>query len=460
MNEPQAKNVARRSASWRTQSVVLRGLFYPLPFDERHFVWFAMLAVSVVYVSRYALTNPFVDEWEFIPVLLQEKPGLPWLWELHNEHRFPLPRAIYLSLFRLTGNLRIGCFISLAGMSLLALGWMSLAARIRGRPSICDAVFPLLLMHPGQGENLYMGYQMCFMLMAVLACMLMWVMVKFNGQDAFRRAVAATLVGWLLLLCGAGGLAYGVAAAAWVALLAIRGGMKLWQRGLLLSLVAMTPLYIAICFQDYVRPGHHPPSAGMYESLRVGLQAQSMAFGPSATGLWPVIGIAVLLVATVVIALLASSAIRDLRSVGLLLFVLAGGAVSFGIGWGRSGFQNDMGFAWRYGWIVFPPVAAAYFAWLLRGGRVSIYGPAVLFIVAVCVTPVNVISAFHDAETKLLVSEQAWEADVRSGLTADQMIAKHFPNYHEPLRSKMANALRLMRDRRYTYYESLGREHP
>jgi len=460
MNEPQAKNVARRSASWRTQSVVLRGLFYPLPFDERHFVWFAMLAVSVVYVSRYALTNPFVDEWEFIPVLLQEKPGLPWLWELHNEHRFPLPRAIYLSIFRLTGDLSIGCFISLAGMSLLALGCMRLAGRIRGRASICDAVFPLLLMHPGQGENLYMGYQMCFMLMAVLSCMLMWVMVRFTEGDVFRRALIATLLGWLLLLCGAGGLSYGFAAAAWVARLAICCPLKWWQRVLLLVLVAVSPLYIAFYFQGYARPGHHPPSAGIYESLRVGLQAQSMVFGPSATGLWPVIGIVVLLVGMLVIAFLISSTFRDPRSAGLLFFVLAGGAVSFGIGWGRSGFHNDMGFAWRYGWIVFPPVAAAYFTWLLQGGRISFHGPAILFIVVACVTPVNVVSGFRDAETKLRVFEQAWEADVRSGLTADEMIARHFPNYHEPLRSETANSLRLMRDHRYSYYESLGREHP
>lgn len=423
-------------------------------------LWLVMLITSLVYVSRYALTNPFVDEWEFVPVLYGEKPRIPWLWELHNEHRFPLPRVIYLLQFRASGDLRLGCYVSCLSMSLLAAGLIRLARDVRGRPSLFDAVFPMLLMHPGQGENLYMGYQMCFMLMTVLACTLLWVIVKCTGQAAFHRAIVATLLGWLLLLCGSAGLPYGVAAGAWVVLLAFRGKLMMWQRVLLLALVGITPLYIALYFQGYVRPGHHPPSAGLYESLRVGLQAQSMAFGPSATGLWPVLAIALLFAAILVFALLVASAFRDLRSAGLLLFALAGGAVSFGIGWGRSGFHNDMGFAWRYGWIVFPPVAAAYFAWLLRCGRLSRHGPAALFIVVACLTPVNVASGFRDAETKLRPSEEAWEADVRSGLTADQMIAKHFPNYHEPLRGEIAKSLQLMRDHRYSYYESLGRESP
>jgi hypothetical protein len=129
-----------------------------------------MFVPGLVYVSRYALTNPYVDEWHFIPVLLGDEPSLPWLWTLHNEHRFPLPRLIYLSLFHLTGDLRTGCYASFLAISTLAIGLMRLARGIRGRASLCDAVFPLMLMHVGQDENLYMGYQLCFMLVTLLAC--------------------------------------------------------------------------------------------------------------------------------------------------------------------------------------------------------------------------------------------------------------------------------------------------
>src|SRR4051812_24157472 len=192
-------------------------------------LWLALFAAGLVYVGRYALTNPYVDEWTFVPVLLGDKPAGPWLWELHNEHRFPLPRLIYIGLFRLTGDLRAGCLISLIGISLVAAGLMHLARRVRGRASLADAVFPLLLMHVGQGENLYMGYQLAFMLTAALAAGLLAVVVwpepeasaraeapalaDASGSGSFRRALLTTLLGWLLLTCGAAGLAFGVAAA-------------------------------------------------------------------------------------------------------------------------------------------------------------------------------------------------------------------------------------------------------
>src|SRR5262245_43637739 len=140
-------------------------------------LWLCLFAAGLIYVNRYALTNPYVDEWAFVPVLLGEKPAGPWLWELHNEHRFPLPRLVYVGLFRLTGDLRAGCLVSLIGISLVAAGLMYLARRVRGRASLSDAVFPLLLMHVGQGENLYMGYQLAFMLTATLAAGLLAVMV-------------------------------------------------------------------------------------------------------------------------------------------------------------------------------------------------------------------------------------------------------------------------------------------
>jgi hypothetical protein len=144
----------------------------------------------------------------------------------------------------------------------------------------------------------------------------------------------------------------------------------------------------------------------------------------------------------------------------LLIFVGAGAAVAFGVGWGRSGFHDDMGFAWRYGWLTFPPIAASYFTWLLRSGRVSQYGPAALLVVVLILCPVNVVSGFRDAETKMRPFEVAWEADVRAGMTADEVVGKHFSKEPPTLQRLMADDLRLMRDHRYLYYESLGREEP
>lgn len=447
-------------------------------------VWLAMLVPGLVYVTRYPLVNPFVDEWAFVPVLLGDEPAGPWLWELHNEHRFVLPRVVYLGLFRLTGRLGDGCLVSFLGMSLLAAGLVRLARAVRGRSDLADAAFPLLLMHTGQGENLYMGYQMCFMLVAVLAGGLLGMMVHSSGgrppglpdvldrpgglsppkgASGFRPALLAALLGLLLLACGAAGLVYGVVATIWVLYLAVRGPMHPWQRLVLVLLVGLTPVYIAVYSQGYRRPGHHPESAGVFESVRIGLEAQAMALGPAATGLWPVIGVGLVLVAGWVVGLLLQMTWQtrgNPRIVGLLLFVLAGGAVAFGIGWGRSGFHNDMGFAWRYGWITVPPVAAAYFTWLLRGGRVAQYAPRLLALALLVIAPVNTVSGFLDAETRVRPAEAAIEADVRAGRTADEVVERNFPDYPPALRRDMAGAMRRMRDHGYAYYQSLGREAP
>jgi len=444
-------------------------------------VWLAMFCAGLAYVERYALVNPYVDEWAFMPVLFGERPAGPWLWEQHNEHRFPLPRLIYLGLFRLTGDLRTGCWVSFLGISLLAAGLIRLARSVRGQSHLADAVFPLLLMHTGQGENLYMGYQLAFMLTTALAGVLLGLIVTTSwpqrsnpaddpplarsesnrdGCDHFRRGLCATIVGWLLLTCGASGLVYGIAAAAWIVLLAAFGWMSKTRRIVLVLLAVFTPVYAVVYFQGYVRPSHHPPSAGVFESARIALEAQSMAFGPSATGLWPAIGLAVCFLGGAVVTGLAVQFRRDIRFAGLLLYVAAGAAVAFGIGWGRSGFMDNMGFAWRYGWITVPFVFATYFTWLIRGGRVAAYGTCALALVALALMPVNSISGFLNGENKVRPFETAWEADVRAGWTAEQVVDKHFPDYRDQTRQEVIEAMRLMRDRRYAYYESLGRETP
>src|SRR5262249_61732472 len=119
-----------------------------------------------------------------------------------------------------------------------------------------------------------------------------------------------------------------------------------------LALLAfITPIYGCFYLHGYARPSHHPPSAGVVESVRIALEAQAMAFGPAATGLWPAVGIGLLVGGASLFVYVIRIVIcrrGDIRLAGMLLYLGAGAAVAFGIGWGRSGFQDDMGFAWRY----------------------------------------------------------------------------------------------------------------
>ena len=47
------------------------------------------------------------------------EPVLPWLWAQHNEHRLPLPRAVFLTMFRVTHDFRTGMNLQVAMLSAL-----------------------------------------------------------------------------------------------------------------------------------------------------------------------------------------------------------------------------------------------------------------------------------------------------------------------------------------------------
>jgi hypothetical protein len=188
-----------------------------------------------------------------------------------------------------------------------------------------------------------------------------------------------------------------------------------------------------------------------------------MALGPAATGLWPGIAVLLIIVAVSVVAQLVVwffQSHMDPRSVGLLLFLGAAGAVGFGIGWGRSGFHDDMGFAWRYGWLTAPGIWVAYFTWLVRGGRVGTYGPAALAFVALVLFPVNEASGFIDGEEKVRRADAALEATVRAGPTVDEMMRTRFATLPKDWQDRIAQSLRAMRDHHYTYYGALAGEGP
>src|SRR5262245_58601504 len=170
-------------------------------------VWAILTLAALAFVAAIGTNAPYADEWEFVPALLGEEPQLPWLWAQHNEHRLPLPRAVYLGLFKLTHDFRAGMVLQVAMLSALSLALMRLAASLRGGPHWSDVFFPVSLLHVGHWENFVMGYQFCFALFAVLTCGLVVVALCITRETAFRSGVLAGVLLALLALTGGFGLA-------------------------------------------------------------------------------------------------------------------------------------------------------------------------------------------------------------------------------------------------------------
>jgi len=129
-------------------------------------VWAALTLAAAGYVHFYGPNLPVHDEWLFVPSLFDTPSGqLRWLFERHGEHRYPLARAVYLSLFHLSGNdFRAGMWAVLALHAGAAALFLRAADLARGRVAYSDCWFPVLLLHRGHAENLLMGYQVAFLL--------------------------------------------------------------------------------------------------------------------------------------------------------------------------------------------------------------------------------------------------------------------------------------------------------
>lgn len=440
--------------------------------------WAVLSLQALIFVILYPHSGPIIDEWEFITAVTGEESFWPWLWKLHNEHRFPLPRLIWLPLTQWTGDFRAGCYVSLVAVCLFTLQMIRLAARMRGQLHFADAFFPLTLLHVGHWENLRMGYQIVFMMNLVLAGWLLQIILTTSRDNLLRRGVQGGIVTLLLLGCGAGGLAFGPFMAVWLAylfLLIVCTKSAGRRRAIALPMLAILfTVYIGLYLQGYHRPAHHrdpietwgSQSAAAWQALRSAMQALSMAFGPGAIGLWPASAFIVGLVSFECIMHLARASIARVadrpRIVGLLLYFGAVLFMAFGIGWGRcvfltaDGQPGDMGFASRYCWIVWPGLAAIYFQWLLFGSkRQARWIPIVLFGITAAMLPFNVATGFIEG-VKHQAYHAAWEQSVRAGMSDQALIEKYFPDYYADLKERMESSLLLLRRDQFQYYRPLN----
>ncbi len=50
--------------------------------------WAILVLLNLMFIIRYSAPGPIIDEWDFISAVTGEEDFWPWMWQLHNEHRF------------------------------------------------------------------------------------------------------------------------------------------------------------------------------------------------------------------------------------------------------------------------------------------------------------------------------------------------------------------------------------
>ncbi|MCI0354869.1 MAG: hypothetical protein L0099_07515, partial [Acidobacteria bacterium] len=153
--------------------------------------WVLMFGAALVFVAWYGSNVPSWDDWDMIPTATGVQPvTLEWLWSQHNEHRIPVPRLVMLGLYGLFGlDFQVGMYFNVISTALLALALAVAARRLRGRWSVTDAFFPLLLLNWGQGVNFIWGWQVEFYLSTVLAGIVLLVILPTSPQLSVHRAL-------------------------------------------------------------------------------------------------------------------------------------------------------------------------------------------------------------------------------------------------------------------------------
>lgn len=386
--------------------------------------WAGMTVTALGFVAHFGHDAPWADEWEFVPALTGHEPVGPWLWTQHNEHRLPLPRLLFWTLYQLTGDFRSGMVAQVLMLSALSIYVMRAAAQLRGHSSVVDAAVPLGLLHVGHAENFLMGYQVCFALVTVLVTFMLVEAVRATPESARQTAWRVGVALLLLEACGGAGLVFAMPVGAWLILLAVKH--RAWA-GLLFA--ALAAAYLAVYFVGYERPAHHPPTRPdqLGLAILITLEVLGMGFGYGAVAVWPTASAAV-------VGLLGLTACHGRRSPGVLALCVGTAGVAAAIGYGRAGFDSwDMGLWSRYGLLAWPALAAAHLTFAGEVGRLRRV-PAAIAMITVILVPWNTVAGWRWAG--VYTDRQAlYAADEAAGMPAEELAAKHLADMMQDRRA-------------------------
>lgn len=400
-------------------------------------VWGVLSLLALGFILISGCNAPAVDEWEFVAELVGQAPVLSWLWAQHNEHRLPLSKLIYLGQFRLTHDFRSGMLLQVGMLSVLSLGLMKLAARLRSYPHWTDAFFPISLLHLGHWENFLLGYQICFTLFTILVTGLIVIALQATRQTAFGTGIFAAGLAFLVALTGGFGLPILFTSISWLVYLAfvLWRDQKKRRSMCLLFLAGLGSIYPWLYFSHFHRPENIPASTDPVAIALVSGQVLGMAFGIGFSAIWWAVLIGEVVMVSATINLLIRQA-RDANllpaSVGLIAIVLGLCGIALAIGIGRAGFGSEMGLWSRYSLLIWPLLCATYLTWAKAGrGQATPTGlvkwiPLTLCVCAVLAFPTNTGAGLYTAN-RIVSRDVAFQQDLRNGLPDAELIAKHFP---------------------------------
>ena len=417
--------------------------------------WVLMALGATAFVAWYGSPIPVADDYNIVFPLIGVRPvSLEWLWEQCNEHRIAFPKLILLAADRLAGSdIRAGMFLSVATLAGLAAALIGLSARLSGGTRSSDALFPILLLHPGHATNLLWSIQLAFILPTALGTAFLIPIVGRPAWPGLRTAaMAGTLLG-VLPLSGGTGLAFVPALALWLLVAAWaeaqsgRPGAR--RRAALIAMATIPGLTLSALYFRGFQPGIHPESeAWLLAGLRTGLQFLSGGLGRPAAQAWPMSGVATLGLVALALGFLGRAWLcrpqERPRIFGLLAFLAAMVSLAAAVGWGRGWAGDRAGFQDRYETMAVPlwcwlPFAFRLYAPAAIGRQI----PNALFAVSCALAWPNTQAGLEHGR-ELAVNLNGLRRDLLAGMPTYQVVRHHTQQFNSN-HDEVARLLPLLR---------------
>ena len=419
-------NALRIAIEW--QAVVVWGL------------WIAALVWTGAYVAQHGHNLPANDEWAFIDITYASvSKQVEWIGQPHQEHRFPLSRAVFLGLLWATGHdFRAGMWLSAGLLAGAALMLILAARQLRGRTVLADAVFPILFLHPGHTENLMMGYQIAFTI--TVFTLGLFALVVARSPDVSTGRSAAWGAGCLIVVANGGwlGLVFTPWIGIWTTLQAYRALRTDRQRGLgWFAAAAVVGAAAYLAWLMWVMLKSQQEGVARAEAMGFVVRARSIAevigigFGPGIATLIDMAAAGWVLLVIQAMTALALLVIgwraRDERRVawGLLAMLLGVWAFAFGIGYSRGS-----GLASRYTSFTALGIAVPFLAMARYAPRSTWPLAPIVAAAGVVLLPQNAKHGRYEGAT-LDERYQRFTADVRSGMPMDVLAGRHVDFWHK-----------------------------
>jgi hypothetical protein len=396
-------------------------------------VWAVTAALAVVGVAHVLLNArniPMAEDWHLARPLGRAEPGFwDWVWSQNNEHRLPVARLIYLGLVEVTRDFRAGAVFDTLLMAAVAAALVVLARRLRGRTSVVDAAFPVLLLHPGNWENLVWSWQMQFVVVGAMALVLL-VALAAPGETPSPLAtwVAAAM---LALLPLGGGTALPLVPFAIVAVLArtFVPGSERWARRVAVGASVLAVVGTGLYFVGWEAATWYPDNPGPPETIETAGKLLALAWGPAAAGRYVLVALltAAVLGPAVVLVVQAVRRPGPQRATALALGAFLAGvlATACAVAYGRAALVPTEGLADRY---VITTVPALIAAWLIvqRLGtppvRRVVHG--LVLVGAVALLPLNWRQGYEWRDW-YAGEMRAVERDIEAGVTPEELARRH-----------------------------------